>query len=174
MTNKKFFTITIVTALLTCGIIFYACNKDDVENPADEGRKAAQELCDCFSKAANTQAEEACIAESYIKYTKHRGKKEFDDAYNQALDNCGNIPHWWLGVTAAQELCDCFSAATDQMSEMACMMGLMTKYDGLFRDTKGQGGSQAFEDAFSNAFMMNCGSIPDWFICMWSPELCAE
>ena len=55
---------------------------------------------------------------------------------------------------------------------MACMMGLMTKYAGLFRDTQGQGGSQVFEDAFSNEFMTNCSNIPDWFICMWAPELC--
>jgi len=51
-------------------------------------------------------------------------------------------------------------------------MGLMTKYDGKFRDTQGQGGSPIFEEAFSNAFMQNCNNIPDWFICMCAPELC--
>ena len=73
-----------------------------------------------------------------------------------------------LGIEAAQELCDCFSNAADYMEEMNCMMGLMGKYEGLFRDSQGQGGDPDFENAFSDEFMQNCSNIPDWFIQMWT------
>ena len=66
----------------------------------------------------------------------------------------------------AQELCDCFSNSADYLEEMACMMGLMNKYNGLFRDMQGQGGDLDFEDAFSDEFMQNCSNIPDWFLQM--------
>jgi len=75
-----------------------------------------------------------------------------------------------LGKEAAQELCNCFSGAADQSDEMACMMGLMGEYAGLFRDMQGQGGNPDFEDAFSNEFMGNCNNIPDWFLQMWTDD----
>ena len=73
-----------------------------------------------------------------------------------------------LGKEAAVELCDCFSNAADQLDEQACMMGLMGKYDGLFRDMQGQGGNPDFENAFNDEFMGNCSNIPEWFIQMWT------
>jgi len=75
-----------------------------------------------------------------------------------------------LGKEAAVELCDCFSNAADYMEEMACMMGLMTKYDGYFRDTQGEGGDPDFEGAFETEFepCMQSGTVPQWFIDMWT------
>ena len=172
MINKKVFLISLVTVLLAGVIAFYACNNNDDPTPAEEGKKAAHELCDCLNNAQSEQAEAACFTANESKYQKYASDQAFEDAYNQGIANCSNIPDWWLGEKAAQELCDCFSNASDFMEEMACMMGLMAKYSGKFRDTQGQGGSQIFEEAFSNQFMQNCGNIPDWFICMWAPELC--
>ncbi|MDR0436836.1 MAG: hypothetical protein LBH22_00890 [Bacteroidales bacterium] len=76
-----------------------------------------------------------------------------------------------LGIQAAHELCDCFSNAEDFMEEMNCMLGLMTKYDGMFRNPQtGEEGDPEFEDAFNNEFMGNCdpSNIPQWFIDMWT------
>ena len=119
MINKKFLSISLVTALMAGVVALYSCSKDDPKSGEEE--KTAQEL----------------------------------------------------GIQAAQELCDCFSNAEDQLAEQACMFGLMAEYDGYFRDSQGEGGNLDFEDAFSNEFMGNCSNIPDWFLCMWAPDLCS-
>ena len=172
MTNKKFFRISLVTALMAGVVALYSCKKDDADNPADEGKKAAQELCDCYSKAQDEQAQDACDSAIENKYKKYEGNKAFEDAFFVEFAKCGSVDGDFaeLGKEAAQELCDCFSNAADQLDEMACMMGLMGKYDGLFRDTQGQGGNPDFEDAFSNEFMGNCNNIPDWFLQMWTSD----
>ena len=174
MTKKKFLSISLVSALLAGVFVFYSCKKDD--DPATKGRKAAQELCDCLEKAENEQAGEACFSTFESKYAKYENDSAFEDAFNEAIEDCEFflMDLAELGLYAAQELCDCFANAADQLAEMACMMGLMTKYAGLFRDMSTmEGGEPEFEEAFSAGFMGGCTTIPDWFICAWAPELCA-
>ena len=173
MINKKFLSSLLVSASLAGVVAFYACDKNDV-TPADDGKKSAQELCDCFTKAGTDAAKVACISEFESKFQKYKNEdaKAFEDAFNEAIKTCGSSPYEWysayLGTLAANEMCDCFTG--DFEAEMACMMGLMLKYGGYFRGENNPG-DPIFEDAFDIAFY-SCTKVPEWFICMWSPENC--
>lgn len=171
----------IVSVLIAGFIVFYACNKDTVDGPADDGKKSAQELCDCFTKAGNDDVKVACITSFENKAQKYKDEdaKTFKDAFNETIKTCGSSPYQWysayLGKIAAQEMCDCFKAtgATEEEvfnAQMGCMMGLMFKYAGYFRSEEGPGDPD-FEGAFDIEFY-NCANVPAWFICMWSPENC--
>ena len=177
MNSKKFLTISLVFTLLAGVIVFYACNNDEVDGPADDGKKSAQKLCSSFGIAADDAAKLACIAEYESKLQKYSGEdaQAFEDAFNLEIATCSSSPLQWhsayLGTIAAQEMCDCFAHnPDDQTAQMGCMMGLMFKYDGYFRgeDTPGDA---VFENAFDIAFY-SCTDVPEWFICMWSPENC--
>ena len=187
MKSKKFFSSLFVTALLAGVIAFYSCSKDNVDGPADDGKKLAQELCDSFTKAVTDADKVASIEAFESKAQKWQGEdaEAFIAAFNQQIANCGaTTPHQWystyLGKTAAQELCQGFAAATGATpqelfnAQMGVMIGMQMKYAGRFRDEEGQGGDPLFEDAFSDEFMGGCSNIPDWFICMWTGVPCAE
>jgi len=178
MKSKKFFSSLFVTALLAGVIAFYGCKKDSIESPADDGKKSAQELCDSFSQAESDAAKVACIEtfESIRQKYKDEDAVAFENAFNQEIEKCGSKPFEWysayLGTKAAQEMCDCFSINPDnQQAQMQCMMGLMMKYGGYFR-SEDSPGDPIFEGAFDVAFY-SCANVPDWFICMWSPENCS-
>jgi len=177
MYNKKFLTISLIFALLAGVVIFYACDNDKVDGPADDGKKSAQKLCSSFNSAVKDAAKLACIAEYESRRQKYSGDdaKAFKDAFNLEIAACGSLPLQWysayLGTIAAKEMCDCFTKNPDnQTAQMECMMGLMFKYDGYFRSEETLG-DPVFEDAFDVA-LYSCTDVPEWFICMWSPENC--
>jgi len=58
MIDKKFFSILLLSALL---VAFCMYGKKGVDGSADDGKKPAQELRDCFTNAGSDDAKVACI-----------------------------------------------------------------------------------------------------------------
>ena len=52
MNRLKYLSVVLFAAILA-GVVFVACNDDD-PSPADEGRKAANEMCGCVTKVVET------------------------------------------------------------------------------------------------------------------------
>ena len=167
MMNKKFFLLSLlVAASLATGVAFYSCNGNDT-NPADEGSKAAKELCDCFSSAGTDVAKEACFDEFERKYGKYENDKAFQDAYNNGFEACTAITQEWylgyLGKIAALDFCDFFTN-TPEAADPTVGMGLMisegyyTKYTELFY-------KEAFMNTVLTELLATCPSVPDWYYC---------
>ena len=133
MENKKFFSILLVAATLTGGIVFYACGKKSEDpEPVKEGTKAAQELCDCFSKATSATADKACVDAVDVKknkFTKSEDKDAFVEAYLKEVAKCKDARYTAyftaLGESAAATLCECYAAATNAADQQACIFGPM-------------------------------------------------
>ena len=157
MTNKKFLSISFVTALLSVVIALNACKKDDpADNPADEGKKAAQELCDCLNNAQNEQAEAACFSQSESKYKKYENTKAFENTFNQEIGGCSSYLTY-LGAKAAQDLCECFATTEgDPQAEWACVFGLQSTIYGNYME------DEVFGDAFTNELMVKCSDVLAW------------
>jgi len=186
MINKKFLSSLFLAALM---VAFIGCKDDPIENPADEGKKAADELCDCFAAAQTEAAVSACHTSIQNKFSNHWANEAFQEAFMQRIETCGSLPDdfkclWFddcpedddplaiLGRQAADALCAGFTAANGNFdAEMAAMMGLMGNpaYAGMFRGADSPG-EPAFEDAFSERFMSGCAVIPQWFLDMWTGE----
>ena len=168
--NKKLLSISLIIAALVGAIAFYSCNDDDkiADTPDVAGKKAAQELCDCFSKATTQEASKKCVdavGEKKSKFTKAEEGEAFEAAYLAEVANCKNsnyIAYFTaLGKSEAKTLCDCFvSASGNQAAEMACMTGQMSlpmyiQYDPVFGD------------AFTAGLMERYLDVPEWFWAMW-------
>jgi len=190
MTNKKFLSISLAVALMVGVVALYSCKEDDpatknkpAQTVKESGKEAAQELCNCFSNAANQTDEMTCMTEIQGKYSDlfrnqqgEGGNPEFESAFaSEFLLNCNNKPDWLictllpgncepeltgeelivLGIQAAAEVCECFTGATDQNSAQACGMAFMTKY-----------GSNVTKREFTTALaagLQSCENvIPDW------------
>ena len=98
-----------VAALLAGVVAFSACNKDD--DPTDEGRKAAKEICACFDHITSfTGVEinegnavaffvaygkfEDCIDRLEGKYAKFEGNSAFENAAQKELAKCVAAGGW--------------------------------------------------------------------------------
>ena len=170
MTTKKFLSIFLVAAVVAGSVALYSCKKDDpvIDTPADAGTKAAQELCDCFSKATTQAASEACVAavgDKQSKYATTEDRSAFEIAYLAQIANCTNSGYTAyftaLGTYAAETLCDCFvEAGANQAAEMACMTGQMSMPTYIQYDP-------VFGDAFTAGLIARYGDVPEWFWAMW-------
>jgi len=170
MINKKFLAISLVTAVLAGSVALYSCKNDDpvADTPAEAGTKAAQELCDCFSKATTQDASQACVDAVGVKknkFTKTEESAAFEAAYLVQVANCKNSGYTGyftaLGQYAATTLCDCFvEAAGVQATEMACMTGQMSMPTYLQYDP-------VFGVAFTAGLMARAEDVPEWFWAMW-------
>ena len=176
MINKKFLLSSLVVATLATSIVYYSCNEKDVK-PADEGKKAAKELCDCFCGASTDAAKEVCFDELNRKYGKYENDKAFQDAYNKEFEACTAITKEWhlayLGRIAALDLCDFFTKtpdAADPTKGMSLMFseGYFTKYASLFYE-------EVFMNSVLSKLLENCSAVPDWFYCSFGlTEFCPE
>jgi hypothetical protein len=140
-------------------VALYSCSKDD--DPADKGKKAAKELCDCYSKANDEQAKDACNDAIENKYKKYDGNKAFVDAYLVELAKCGSMGGDLaeLGAQAAQEFCDCWAdVPADDLGDMAkmfCAMPLMSKYAAVMMD-------ETFGAVFTVGMLASCPDALGW------------
>ena len=109
MKRLKFLSILMVAAILAGVVTFSACNKDD--DPADEGRKAAKEICACFDHITSfTGVEinegnavaffvaygkfEDCIDRLKDKYAKYEDNSAFDNSALKELAKCAAAEGW--------------------------------------------------------------------------------
>ena len=170
MINKKFFSISLVTAALAGSVALYSCKDDPVADTPDKaGIKAAQELCDCFSKATTPEAGKACVdavGDKKSKFTTSDDGAAFEAAYLVQVASCTNSGYTGyftaLGRFAAETLCDCFvAAAGNQVAESACMTGQMSMPTYIQYD-------QVFGAAFTEGLMERYADVPDWFWAMWA------
>jgi len=166
MTNKKFFSSLLAFALLATSISFYAC-KDDKDDPADEGRKAAAEVCDCLAEAETATEMIACL-DILDKYAKFSDYAAFVAAYEAGTAQC--MPEGWdhvlAGIQAAPDFCDFFSnppPGVDLTNPLVGMEIVMNEFMAKY-------GSQFYEPAFLNAVLETleetCEAIPDWLYCV--------
>ena len=159
MMNKKFLTISLVSVLMTGVVALYSCSKDD--DPADEGKKAAKELCDCYGKAQSTQAQDACDSANESKYKKYENDKAFVNAFLVELEKCDNMgdDNSELGAQAAQEFCACWAdvPADDpgDMAKLNCAMPLMSKYGAVMME-------KTFGEAFTIGMQNSCPNAYEW------------
>ena len=169
--DKKIYSISLVIAAVLAGFIaFYSCNDNDKvsDTPEVAGTKAAQELCDCFSKATTEAASKACVdavGEKKSKFTTAEDGAAFETAYLTQIMSCNNSGYTTyftaLGEYAAKTLCDCFvAAAGNQATEMACMTGQMSMPTYIQYDP-------VFGNAFTTGLMARYSDVPEWFWTMW-------
>jgi hypothetical protein len=83
---NKIISFGVSISLLAGTVTFSACDDDD--DPAAEGRKAAQELCDCLEKAATEIAIETCFDNVDTKYGKYENNEAFEKAADAVLSVC--------------------------------------------------------------------------------------
>ena len=84
MLNKKFLSISLVTAALAGGVALYSCNDNDDLTAADDGKNMAGVWCDCFTKAGNDDSKKLlCFNDLESKANKWKGedKEAFDAAF---------------------------------------------------------------------------------------------
>ena len=163
MTNKKFFSSTLVAASLAVVVAFYACDNNDL-TPAEDGKKLAIELCDCFAKAPNDNAKLACITDFESKRDKWRDEadaKAFEAAFNQQIALCDDDPYQWklsqLAIIAAAEFCAL--AALHPDGDMMTLAPLYMKYAAELNSE-----NPAFLEPFFGA-LMACSPASDWILC---------
>jgi len=92
MKRLNFVSISMVVALLAGVVAFSACVKDD--DPAEEGKRAAKALCDCWKQASANKYDECVdkVSKQYEKWWKSNDK--FWEAI--VLYNCdATEPSWW-------------------------------------------------------------------------------
>ena len=113
MNKLKFLSILIVTAFLAVVVTFSACKKDKDPDPADEGVKAAKEMCNCFEKAEkdaeNLDPEVPsdavqilviygkmmeCVEGIEKKYKQYENNKAFNDAAEKQFEKCDAAEGW--------------------------------------------------------------------------------
>jgi len=164
MTNKTFFSILIVSALLVGIVALYSCNKNDL-TPAKDGKNLAQELCDCFTQAENDNAKLACISDFESKKDKWRDEadaKAFEDAFNQAITSCANDPYQWklsyLATIAAAEFC-ALAALYPDGGDMMILAPLYMKYEAELNSE-----NPAFLEPFFGG-LMACLPASSWILC---------
>jgi len=166
MTYKNFFSSLLAFALLAASISFYAC-KDDKDDPAEEGRKAAAEVCDCLAEAETSNEMIACL-DILDKYAKFSDYAAFVAAYEAGTAQC--MPEGWdhvlAGIQAAPDFCDFFSnppQGVDLTNPLVGMEIVMNEFMAKY-------GSQFYEPAFLNAVLETleetCEAIPDWLYCV--------
>ena len=152
MINEKFLSISLVTATLAGSVALYSCKDNDpAATPAEEGTKAATELCNCFSQAANENARAACI--TAYESNKHKGDAAFETAFTEQIvsGECSGYLAY-LGAKEAQTLCDCFAANVDDPeAQKFCFMGT-----GLAESIQRH---DDFGDAFTLGLMTSCPDV---------------
>ena len=109
MNRLKFLSISIVAALLAGIAAFSTCKKDD--DPADEGKKAAKEICACFDYIAGFAGVEIdegnaaafliaygkfedCIDRLEDKYAKYEDNTAFERAAEKEFAKCKAAEGW--------------------------------------------------------------------------------
>jgi len=164
MTDKKFFSSLLVSASLAGVVAFYACNKNDL-TPAEDGKKLAQELCDCFTKAATDDAKLACIDDFESKRDKWRDEADaaaFEASYNQSIASCSNDPYQWqlshLATIAATEFC-ALAAQHPDGGDMMTLAPLYMKYEAELNSE-----NPAFLEPFFGG-LMSCLPASGWILC---------
>ena len=163
MTNRKFLSISLVSALLAVVFALYACNKNDL-TPAEDGKNLAQELCDCFTEAETNELKLACISDFESKKDKWRDEadaKAFEDAFNQAITSCASDPYLWklsyLATIAAAEFCAL--AAQYPNGDMMTLAPLYMKYEAELNSE-----NPAFLEPFFGG-LMTCLPASAWILC---------
>ncbi len=136
---KNFKKLSILSSvILLAGIItFSACKKDDDDL---NGTKAAQELCDCLTKAGSDEVKvDACSEALYSKYgSKTESEKFITDFMNELLKcDAVTVSDDLNGTEAAQEYCECLTeAGGDEAKIEACGEAIDSKYGSKVDDEK--------------------------------------
>ena len=153
MKSKKLLSILLASALVAGFVTFNACNDDP--DYAEEGKKAAQEWCDCLNNAQNETAKDACFSIIENKYASYLDINAFKNAYYQGIESCDRILAY-LGTRAAQDLCECFAGTVDDEGKWACVFGLQATIYGNFME------DETFGEAFTIKLMAACPDVLAW------------
>ena len=175
MMKKKFFKISLVTAVMAGVVAFYSCKKDNNLTPADDGKNLAQKLCDCFTKAGNDEAKLACISDFESKKDKWRDEadaKAFEAAYKQAITSCANEPYQWKlsysAAIAAAEFC-ALAAQYPDGGDMTILAPLYLKYEAELNSE-----NPAFLEPFFGG-LIACSPASNWILCTFRmTDFCPE
>ena len=101
MNKIKFLSISLITALLAGIVTFSACKKDD-DDPAADGKKAAQEECACNDHLKSfkdledwddlTSAQEAAFETAYDKW--EECLESLEKKYKKYMDEDDDSAFW--------------------------------------------------------------------------------
>ena len=96
MKKLKKLSILAGIVVIAMAIAFTACSKDDKKaDPADLGKKAAQEMCPCMEKKTQS-AKAVCANEVLTKYDPYLDDKDFNTAFFFAAMSCDGLFEWLL------------------------------------------------------------------------------
>ena len=160
MMNKKFLKSSLVVASLAAVVAFYACDKNSL-TPAEDGKKLAQELCDCIDKSPTNEAKSKCFSDFKSKRNKWRDDddaKTFNEAFDQEIEACSDF-YQWLGTFAAAEFCAL--AAQHPDGDAMTLAPLYFEYESELNS-----GNTAFLNPFFGA-LMACSPASDWILCFF-------
>ena len=175
MFNKKFLTSSLVAALLTGVVAFYACNDKKDLTPDEDGKNLAGVLCDCFTNAENDNTKLACISDFESKRDKWRDETDaaaFLSAFNQAIASCANDPYQWKlshsAIMAAAEFC-ALAAQYPEGGDMMVLAQLYSKYEAELNSE-----NPAFLEPFFGT-LIACSPASNWILCTFRmTDYCPE
>ena len=93
MSRGNFFRLSLALSVvvIASAVAFFSCKNDETEDPADLGKKAAQEWCDCnkqYEKDGNEEKWDRCTDRIVDKYEKYEDNDAFERAFDKELDKC--------------------------------------------------------------------------------------
>lgn len=171
MTNRKFLTISLVSALLAGSIAFDACNDKKDLTPADDGKNLAGEWCDCFAKAGNDDSKKLlCFNDLESKANKWKVEADaaaFKTAFDGAVA-CTTPDQWYyasyMGNQAIADFCTFFTDHPEA-ADMEAGMGLMMAPGGLYGQYADLFYNEVFMGSVLAGLLQTCTSVPDWYYC---------
>jgi hypothetical protein len=169
MKNKRCLLISVAATLVAGAVALYSCDNKDSINYAEEGKKAAQEMCSCLtSNAANPEAQVVCVLTTESKYATYLDNKGYKEAFNQEIEKCSQSKYRaYLGAKAGMDLCACLTAAGDNYElQTACVLGPMATLDEeIMYDLD-------FGATFTVGWYGCYEHVPNWVRCMFGGEDC--